>query len=73
MFRHTGAASRTSGRGISALLYGVAHVLDLGGALAANRGRFGQGLRGDARALNHDWRAALSQVPGWCASSHGEG
>lgn len=73
MFGHTRTASRTGGRHASALFYGVAHALDLGGALARNRGRFGQGLHGDARALNHDWRAALSQATGRCADHHGEG
>ena len=50
---------------VSALLWGAAHVLDLGGTLVRDRGRFGMGPRGDVLALRHDvaranhmaWRA----------------
>jgi hypothetical protein len=46
------------GRGVSAFLFGAAHVLDLGGTLARYRGRFAQGPRGDLLALQHDWARA---------------
>ena len=73
MVRDTGAASRGRSRRASAFFYGVAHALDLGGLLARNRGRFGAGLRGDAIALNHDWRVALGRASGWAGNGHGEG
>lgn len=44
--------------GISAFLWGAAHLLDMGGTLARDRGRFGMGPRGDALALRHDWARA---------------
>lgn len=46
------------GRGLSAFLFGAAHLLDLGGTLARDRGRFAQGPRGDLLALQHDWARA---------------
>lgn len=49
---------RFGGRGLSAFLFGAAHVLDLGGTLARCRGRFGRGPRGDLLALQHDWARA---------------
>lgn len=48
------------GRRVPAFLYGAAHALDVGGALARNRGRFGCGIEGDARALRGDWERALN-------------
>jgi hypothetical protein len=47
-----------AGRGLSAFLFGAAHVLDMGGTLARYRGRFGQGPRGDLLALQGDWARA---------------
>jgi hypothetical protein len=47
-----------AGRGFSAVLFGAAHILDMGGTLAHLRGRFGQGPRGDVLALQHDWGRA---------------
>ena len=44
--------------GLSAFLWGAAHVLDMGGTLARNRGRFGMGSRGDVLALRHDFARA---------------
>jgi hypothetical protein len=45
--------------GLRAFLYGAAHVFDLGGTLLHERGRFGEGPRGDVVALRHDWDRAL--------------
>lgn len=55
-----GKGGRTEGRGISAILYGMAHAFDLGGTLAHRRGRFGRGPAGDAEALRQDWIRASS-------------
>lgn len=52
-------ANRSRNR--SAVLYGVAHALDLGGSLVRQRGRFAQGATGDALALRGDWDRALTQ------------
>lgn len=49
---------RLRGPGASAFLWGAAHVLDLGGTLAHDRGRFGQGPAGDRLALRQDWERA---------------
>lgn len=46
------------GPALSAFLWGAAHVLDMGGTLARDRGRFGQGPAGDRLALKHDWSRA---------------
>ena len=72
MLSYTGTRSRDgSGRRAAALFYGAARALDLGGFLGRHRGRFGQGFRGDALALSHDWSVALGQ--GYAASRrHGE-
>lgn len=56
------------GRGLSALLFGAAHVLDMGGTLAHYRGRFAQGPRGDLLALEHDLARATEAV----LRSHGK-
>ncbi len=47
---------------LSAFLWGAAHLLDLGGTLARDRGRFGMGRRGDTLALRHDWERASSMA-----------
>ena len=47
-----------------AVLYGAAHVLDMGGTLAHCRGRFAMGPAGDALALQSDW-ARVGQQWGW--------
>lgn len=46
------------GPGLSAFLWGAAHVLDMGGTLARDRGRFGRGPAGDLLALRGDWERA---------------
>ena len=46
--------------GVSAFLWGAGHVLDMGGTLARDRGRFGLGPRGDRLALQHDWARAAN-------------
>lgn len=49
---------------LSALFYGMAHALDLGGTLARDRGRFAGGFASDARALRGDWERALRSLDG---------
>jgi hypothetical protein len=46
--------------GLQAFLWGAAHLLDMGGTLARDRGRFGMGPRGDRLALRHDWERAAN-------------
>jgi hypothetical protein len=48
------------GPGLDAFLWGAAHVFDMGGTLARDRGRFGQGPAGDRLALQHDWSRATN-------------
>jgi hypothetical protein len=61
MIRHTGKTPRQRRhRRASAFLYGAAHAMDFAGVLAQRRGRFAEGLRGDAVALHHDWQTALN-------------
>lgn len=42
--------------------FGLAHLLDFNAGLVRNRGRFAEGLAGDARAIRHDWVNALRKV-----------
>ena len=43
-----------------AFLRGMAHALDLGGVLAADRGRFAGGFEADAAALRSDWQRVMN-------------
>lgn len=72
MLSYTSTRSRSGlGRRAAALFYGAARAFDLGGFLGRHKGRFGQGFRGDALALRHDWSVALGQ--GYAAAHrHGE-
>jgi hypothetical protein len=57
---HGGPLSAAAG--FSALIYGFAHLLDFRGTLARSRGRFSEGLEGDAKAVRGDWRAAITRT-----------
>ncbi|HEU0015867.1 MAG TPA: hypothetical protein VFQ45_19470 [Longimicrobium sp.] len=48
-------------RAAAAIFHGLAHVLDFGGVMAHNRGRFACGPAADAAALRRDWERALQR------------